>query len=80
METYQDKIEKVVNEGKIKKFAYDGCHKIYLIENEEQEKEAQNYKYVIMPIKLLLIAYERSCSLKFINFWDSKKPSLIPQC
>lgn len=79
METYQDKIEKVVNEGKIKKFAYDGCHKIYLIESEEQEKEAKSYRYNILPIEELLNTYEDSCSLRFINFWDLSKEPLVNQ-
>ena len=28
-----------------KEFAYDGCHKIYLIESQEQRDEADSYGY-----------------------------------
>lgn len=76
---YRKKIEKVINEGEIKKFAYDGCHKIYLIESEEQEKEAKSYKYEILPIEELLNTYKDSCDLRFINFWGLNKESLVEQ-
>jgi hypothetical protein len=52
-----------------KKFAFDGCHKIYLIENKAEEKEALSYGYHILPIRELPQAYENSCSLKFISNW-----------
>ena len=32
------------------KFAYDGCHKIYIIENEEDVKECKELGYEIYPI------------------------------
>lgn len=52
-----------------KKFAFDGCHKIYLIENGDEEAEARNYGYRILPIGELPQAYEDSCSLRFISNW-----------
>ena len=62
-------------------FAYDGCHKIYLIENKDEIKEATEYGYELLPIRLLKETYENSCELKFINFWNlSKNPCyLVPQ-
>lgn len=62
-------------------FAYDGCHKIYLIENNDEIKEATEYGYELLPIRLLKETYENSCDLKFVNYWNlSKVPhSLVPQ-
>ena len=52
-----------------KKFAFDGCHKIYLIENEYEEANARELGYNIHPIDELRLAYEGSCSLRFISNW-----------
>jgi hypothetical protein len=52
-----------------KKFAFDGCHKIYLIENGDEEAEALSYGYRILPIGELPQAYEDSCPLRFISNW-----------
>ena len=52
-----------------KKFAFDGCHKIYLIENGEEEAEALSYGYRILLIQELPQAYEDSCPLRFISNW-----------
>ena len=57
-------------EIKAQYFAYDGCHKIYLIESDEQKNEAEGYGYTIYPIANIQDAYENSCSLKFISSWD----------
>ena len=48
-------------------FAYDGCHKIYLIEDTYDEWKAGQLGYTIKPIKDIKTTYERSCSLKFIH-------------
>lgn len=77
---YKKTIQEVIDKGEIKFFAYEGCHKIYLLENKEQLEEAEKYLYNIFSIDSLLEIYEDSCSLRFINFWDLNKPSLIPQC
>jgi hypothetical protein len=50
-------------------FAFDGCHKIYLLENEAEEANARELGYNIYSIDLLREAYEGSCSLKFISNW-----------
>ena len=54
-------------ETEAKKFAYDGCHKIYLIEDEADEKKALEYTYKILPIEELKETFEKSCPLRFIN-------------
>ena len=54
-------------------FAYDGCHKIYLIEDEQDKKEALECEYDLYPIEQLQDKYENSCSLKFIHNWKLSK-------
>lgn len=60
-------------ETEVKKFAYDGCHKIYLIEDESDEKMALEYTYEILPIEELEETFEKSCSLRFISNWKLTK-------
>jgi hypothetical protein len=64
----------------VQSFAWDGCHKIYLIENEEQEKEAIAMSYDIYPINKLKTCFRKSCSLKFIAYWDLDKEYPVKQC
>lgn len=66
-------------EIKAKKFAYDGCHKIYLLENEKEEEDALDKAYYIMSIKYLKDAFKNSCDLRFIAYWNLKKPYVIRQ-
>ena len=56
-----------------KTFAYDGCHKIYLIENEQQLQEARNNEYSIYPVAQLKQTFEDSCELRFISDWGLSK-------
>lgn len=55
-----------------KQFAYEGCHKIYLINSEAEAEEAgaNGSGYTLYPIEGLQQAYEDSCGLRFINKWD----------
>lgn len=55
------------------KVAYDGCHKIYICEDEEDEedvKEAIEIGYEIHEISELEKLYKGSCSLVFISDWE----------
>lgn len=54
-------------------FAYDGCHKIYIIEDKEDREQAKEFGYSFYPISNLQCAYENSCELKFINNWKLDK-------
>lgn len=54
-------------------FAYDGCHKMYLLEDDIDSKEAKEYGYKIIPINLLKETYDSSCPLRFINNWKLTK-------
>lgn len=58
------------------KFAYDGCHKIYIIEDNEDIEKAKSYGYNendIFDIKEIENIYNNSCSLRFIENWKSNK-------
>lgn len=56
-----------------KKFAYDNCHKIYVIEDEKDLKEAKEIGYNIYDIADIKEAYENSCPLRFISNWKLNK-------
>ena len=56
-----------------KEFAYEGCHKIYLIEDEKDKKDAIECGYDIYPIAELEDIYNNSCELRFINNWQLTK-------
>lgn len=71
----EDKIIKI-NGTKIKTngfFAYDNCHKIYIIEDSKDTKEAKEIGYDIYSIEDLQNAYENSCPLRFISNWKLDK-------
>jgi len=55
------------------KFAYDGCHKIYVIEDEKDREDAEEYDYQIFDLKDIQNVYENSCELKFISNWKLDK-------
>ena len=54
-------------------FAYDGCHKIYIIEDMEDVKNATEYGYKILPISEIIETYNNSCQLRFISNWKLDK-------
>jgi hypothetical protein len=56
-----------------KSFAYDRCHKIYIIEDDNDLEEAKDIGYDIYPLEDLASAYENSCELKFISNWKLNK-------
>lgn len=56
-----------------KHFAYEGCHKIYVLKNKKEIEEAKELDYKIFPIEELEEVYYNSCSLRFINSWDLDK-------
>ena len=51
-------------------FAFDGCHKFYLIENNEQAELLEKYGYNLYLIDGLPRAWADSCSLRFIEKAD----------
>ena len=60
-------------------FAYDGCHKIYIIEDYAEQQEALDSGYTIVNIHDLPSVYYSSCPLRFINNWALDK-TYAPQC
>ena len=60
-------------ETKAELFAYDGCHKIYLIESEHDRNHAEELKYDLYPINELLTVWNESCELRFIRNWQLDK-------
>jgi hypothetical protein len=56
-----------------KAFAYDDCHKIYLLERDSDWKDASGSGYTILPIEKLKETYEGSCDLRFISNWALTK-------
>lgn len=55
------------------KFAYDGCHKIYIIEDMEDEQKAIDCGYEILNISELVDTYRNSCELRFVRNWKLDK-------
>jgi hypothetical protein len=53
-----------------KEFAWDTCHKIYLINTPEDRKQLLEYEYDLFPIEDLKECYENSCGLRFISNGD----------
>lgn len=54
-------------------FAYDGCHKIYIIEDMKDEQKAIDCGYEILNISELVDTYRNSCELRFVRNWKLDK-------
>ena len=50
-------------------FAYDGCHKIYICECQQDENDAIACGYKIFTIEYLEEVWKNSCPLRFISNW-----------
>ena len=67
----------------IRNYAYDNCHKHYIIRNNKEMEEAKSYGYDIKPLCELPSTWSNSCGLEMIDFWDVENivcPVLIMQC
>ncbi len=53
-----------------KEFAWDECHKIYLINSEKDREELLDCEYKSADIGGLQEAWDNSCSLRFISSGD----------
>ena len=60
-------------------FAFDGCHKIYLLEDEDDVQDALNYGYKVLDIDELVDTWAITCPLRFIENWKLTK-TYVPQC
>ena len=64
------------------KFAYDGCHKIYILEDKEDLEDIKNKGYNendVYNIEDIEKIYNNSCSLRFIYNWKLTK-TYVSQC
>lgn len=68
-------------------FAWDGCHKIYLLDNGDADKNGKygymlskngEAGYKVLPVSELQRAWDQSCPLRFINNWALDK-NYVPQ-
>lgn len=50
--------------------AFDSCHKIYYLSNDQAEAEAREMGYDVYPCSRLRELLEASCSLVFVNRWS----------
>ena len=64
---------------KAKLFAWDTCHKIYLINTRIDKKTYLEYEYNLFPISELEEAYKSSCSLRFISNGDLQGENIVDQ-
>lgn len=66
-----------------REFAWDGCHKIYLINSAEDRQTMLDNGYTepgdILPISELAHAWRDSCFLRFISRADLSGPDIVPQ-
>lgn len=60
-------------EIKGKEFAFDDCHKFYILEDKYEKENAIVYGYSIYPIDMLRDKWEESCELRFIRNWNLDK-------
>ena len=68
--------EKSYNLNPNYKIAYDGCHKIYICENNEDMEEAKKRGFKIYELNELEDLFNKSCPLVFIykmKIWKKLK-------
>lgn len=51
-------------------YAFDNCHKFYILEDDQQKMQALDFGYEIYPIQDLVTDLKNSCPLRFINSFD----------
>lgn len=49
--------------------AWDGCHKLYFLQDDERMAQAKYFGYDIYPSTELRELFEQSCSLRFVSRW-----------
>lgn len=59
-------------------FAFDGCHKVYLLKGPNDIRDALRYDYTIYPISELEETFSMTCSLRFVSWWHDFE-AIIPQ-
>ena len=51
-------------------FAFNGCHKIYIVANKKEWNEAIANGYKCYSLRGLQAAWNDSCPLRFISTWS----------
>jgi hypothetical protein len=59
--------------------AFDGCHKLYVCETQDDVDDAESNGYDIHPIGRLPDLWRQSCSLRFISNWQLNE-QYVHQC
>lgn len=49
--------------------AFDGCHKVYLVEGEGEIADASQTGYDLFPAKEIRTLVNKSCGLVFVSAW-----------
>ena len=49
--------------------AWDGCHKLYFLQDEGRVANARELEYEIFPSTDLRQLFDLSCSLRFVSRW-----------
>jgi hypothetical protein len=48
-------------------FAWDGCHKLYIVTDQQARDDLEGYGYDFFPIAELKECWDASCGLRFIS-------------
>ncbi len=51
-------------------FAYNGCHKFYILANMNEWKTAKEYGFQCHSLRSLQRLWNASCPLRFISTWN----------
>lgn len=49
--------------------AFDGCHKLYFLQDQGRHDQAVEFGYRIYPASSIRELYEESCGLRFVTRW-----------
>ena len=58
-------------------YAFDNCHKFYILENDNEKFKALEFGYEIYPIQHLVTDLKNSCPLRFINSFNLENTYLL---
>ena len=49
--------------------AFDGCHKLYFLQDDGEVRDARDAGYRVFPASRLRELYDSSCGLRFVSRW-----------
>ncbi|MFZ2992405.1 MAG: hypothetical protein WA061_01705 [Microgenomates group bacterium] len=73
--TVDDKLDLIEKSGW--EIAWDGCHKIYFLQDEGRVAQARGYEYDIYPSSKVRELFENSCGLRFVSRWGYDNPDFM---